>query len=63
MTSMWLSRWAEQWIIYASTEFGFVTLDDLYTTGSSMMPQKQNPDMLELIRGRPGRSTAHSWPY
>ena len=54
MTSMWLSRWAEQWIIYASTEFGFITLDDLYTTGSSMMPQKQNPDMLELIRGKTG---------
>ena len=55
MTSMWLSRWAEQWIIYASTEFGFITLDDLYTTGSSMMPQKQNPDMLELIRGKTGQ--------
>ncbi len=54
MTSMWLSRWAEQWIIYSSTEFGFITLDDLYTTGSSMMPQKQNPDMLELIRGKTG---------
>jgi len=54
MTSQWLSRWAEQWIIYASTEFGFITLDDLYTTGSSMMPQKQNPDMLELIRGKTG---------
>ena len=54
MTSMWLSRWAEQWIIYATTEFGFITLDNLYTTGSSMMPQKQNPDMLELIRGKTG---------
>lgn len=54
MTSMWLSRWAEQWIIYATTEFGFITIDDMYTTGSSMMPQKQNPDMLELIRGRCG---------
>ena len=50
----WLSRWAEQWILYASTEFGFLTLDDRYTTGSSMMPQKQNPDMLELIRGKCG---------
>ncbi len=49
-----LSRWAEQWIIYSTTEFGFITLDDLYTTGSSMMPQKQNPDMLELIRGKTG---------
>lgn len=54
MFSMTLSRWAEQWIIYSTTEFGFITLDDLYTTGSSMMPQKQNPDMLELIRGKTG---------
>ena len=54
MISMTLSRWAEQWIIYATTEFGFITLDNLYTTGSSMMPQKQNPDMLELIRGKTG---------
>lgn len=52
---MHLSRWAEQWIIYATTEFGFITLDNLYTTGSSMMPQKQNPDMLELIRGKTGQ--------
>ena len=55
MTSMWLSRWAEQWIIYATIEFGFVTIADTYTTGSSMMPQKQNPDMLELIRGKTGQ--------
>jgi len=59
MTSMWLSRWAEQWIIYATTEFGFITLDPRYTTGSSMMPQKQNPDMLELIRGRCGGVYGH----
>ncbi|MEM1447313.1 MAG: argininosuccinate lyase [Planctomycetota bacterium] len=55
MISQHLSRWAEQWIIYATTEFGFITLDNLYTTGSSMMPQKQNPDMLELIRGKTGQ--------
>lgn len=54
MVAQVLSRFAEQWIIYASTEFGFVSLDSKYTTGSSMMPQKQNPDMLELIRGRCG---------
>ncbi|MEM9253405.1 MAG: argininosuccinate lyase [Planctomycetota bacterium] len=54
MTSMTLSRWAEQWVLYASTEFGFITLEDTFTTGSSMMPQKQNPDMLELIRGKSG---------
>ncbi|MEM6392916.1 MAG: argininosuccinate lyase [Planctomycetota bacterium] len=55
MTAQWLSRWAEQWIIYNSTEFGFITLGDAYTTGSSMMPQKRNPDMLELIRGKTGQ--------
>ncbi len=54
MTAMHLSRWAEQWIIYSSAEFGFIRTADRYTTGSSMMPQKRNPDMLELIRGRCG---------
>jgi argininosuccinate lyase len=54
MASMHLSRWAEQWIIYSSTEFSFIKTADRYTTGSSMMPQKRNPDMLELIRGRCG---------
>ncbi len=53
-TAMHLSRLAEQWVIYATTEFAFLDLDDRYTTGSSMMPQKRNPDMLELIRGRCG---------
>jgi argininosuccinate lyase len=59
MISQWLSRWAEQWIIYATTEFSFITLDSRYTTGSSMMPQKRNPDMLELIRGRCGGVYGH----
>ena len=59
MTAMTLSRFAEQWILYASTEFGFIKLDDRYTTGSSMMPQKRNPDMLELIRGRCGGIYGH----
>ncbi len=54
MTAMHLSRWAEQWVIYSSQEFGFIRTADRYTTGSSMMPQKRNPDMLELIRGRCG---------
>jgi len=54
MIAMHLSRWAEQWIIYMSTEFGFIKIADRYTTSSSMMPQKKNPDMLELIRGRCG---------
>lgn len=54
MIAMHLSRWAEQWILYCSTEFGFIRIGDAYTTGSSMMPQKRNPDMLELIRGKTG---------
>ena len=54
MISQHLSRWAEQWIIYMTTEFGFIKIADRYTTSSSMMPQKRNPDMLELIRGRCG---------
>ena len=54
MAAMHLSRWAEQWIIYSTTEFSFLKIADRYTTGSSMMPQKRNPDMLELIRGRCG---------
>src|SRR4029078_1669434 len=54
MIAQHLSRWAEQWIIYMSTEFGFIKIADRYTTSSSMMPQKRNPDMLELLRGRCG---------
>jgi argininosuccinate lyase len=49
-----LSRLAEDWIIYSSNEFGFVEIDDAYCTSSSMMPQKRNPDVLELIRGKTG---------
>lgn len=52
---MHLSRWAEDWILWASTEFGFIALPDRFCTGSSMMPQKKNPDVLELIRGKTGR--------
>ncbi len=47
-----LSRWAEDWIIYSTTEFGFIELDDSVCTSSSMMPQKKNADTLELIRGK-----------
>ena len=54
MIAQHLSRWAEQWIIYMTTEFNFLKIADRYTTSSSMMPQKRNPDMLELIRGRCG---------
>ncbi|HLG21442.1 MAG TPA: argininosuccinate lyase, partial [Candidatus Manganitrophaceae bacterium] len=50
-----LSRWAEDWILWASSEFGFMDLPDRFCTGSSMMPQKKNPDVLELIRGKTGR--------
>ena len=50
-----LSRWAEDLILWSSREFGFVTLADAYSTGSSLMPQKKNPDALELLRGKSGR--------
>ncbi len=50
-----LSRFAEELILWSSSEFGFVTLDDAYTTGSSIMPQKKNPDVPELVRGKAGR--------
>jgi len=52
---MHLSRLSEDLILYASAEFGFVELDDAYSTGSSIMPQKKNPDSLELARGKAGR--------
>ena len=52
---MHLSRFCEEMILYASTEFSFITLDDAFSTGSSMMPQKKNPDVAELIRGKTGR--------
>ncbi|EJU05365.1 argininosuccinate lyase, partial [Dacryopinax primogenitus] len=50
-----MSRLAEDLIIYSTAEFGFVTLSDAYSTGSSIMPQKKNPDSLELLRGKSGR--------
>lgn len=50
-----LSRWAEDLIIYSSGQFRFVQCSDAYATGSSLMPQKKNPDALELIRGKGGR--------
>lgn len=53
--AMHCSRLAEDLIIFSSQEFGFIELDDAYTTGSSLMPQKKNPDVLELIRGRSER--------
>ena len=54
LISSHLSRLAEDWIIYTSAEFSFIRTDDAYCTSSSMMPQKRNPDMLELIRGKTG---------
>ena len=50
-----MSRWAEEMIIFSSQEFGFVKLPEAYSTGSSAMPQKKNPDLLELVRGKTGR--------
>jgi len=50
-----LSRWAEEMILFSSEEFGFVVLPEPYSTGSSAMPQKKNPDLLELVRGKCGR--------
>ena len=50
-----LSRWAEELILFSTCEFGFVRLPEAYSTGSSAMPQKMNPDALELIRGKAGR--------
>ena len=52
---MHLSRLSEELILWSSWEFKFIDLDDAYTTGSSIMPQKKNPDMAELIRGKTGR--------
>jgi argininosuccinate lyase len=54
-----LSRLAEEMILWSSEEFGFIELPDAYCTGSSMMPQKKNPDVPELIRGRAGRLFGH----
>ncbi len=52
---MHLSRFSEEVILWSSWEFKFIDLDDSYTTGSSIMPQKKNPDMAELVRGKTGR--------
>ena len=55
LTHVHLSRMSEEIILWTSTEFGFAALPDEFSTGSSMMPQKKNPDLLELIRGKTGR--------
>ena len=59
ITMMHLSRLAEDLIVYSTAEFGFVELSDAVSTGSSLMPQKKNPDSLELIRGKAGRVFGH----
>ncbi|MEM9202655.1 MAG: argininosuccinate lyase [Actinomycetota bacterium] len=59
MLGVHLSRIGEELILWASTEFGFVALDDGFSTGSSMMPQKKNPDIAELARGKAGRLIGH----
>lgn len=56
---MHLSRFCEEIILWSSAEFGFVELDDAYSTGSSIMPQKKNPDVAELVRGKTGRVYGH----
>ena len=52
VTMQHLSRLAEELVLWSTDEFGFVTMDDAYTTGSSIMPQKKNPDVAELVRGQ-----------
>lgn len=55
VSNMHLSRLAEEMVLWSTTEFGFITLSDAYSTGSSIMPQKKNPDFAELVRGKTGR--------
>jgi argininosuccinate lyase len=56
LTMVHLSQWAEEWILYSTQEFGFLKLPEGFCTGSSIMPQKINPDVLELIRGKSART-------
>ena len=55
MVAIHLSGWAEEWILWSTTEFNFLKLPDAFCTGSSIMPHKKNPDVLELTRGKTGR--------
>jgi argininosuccinate lyase len=55
LMALHLSRWAEEMILFSTQEYGFVVLPEAYSTGSSAMPQKKNPDLLELVRGKTGR--------
>jgi argininosuccinate lyase len=60
LLALHLSRWAEEMILFSTQEFGFVHLPEPYSTGSSAMPQKKNPDLLELTRGKAGRVIGHA---
>ncbi len=59
ITMMHLSRLAEEFILWSSSEFGFIAIGEAFTTGSSIMPQKKNPDVAELARGKTGRVYGH----
>lgn len=59
LTMVHLSRFSEEIIFWSTDEAKFITLSDAFSTGSSIMPQKKNPDMAELIRGKVGRTTGH----
>jgi argininosuccinate lyase len=54
-----MSRWCEEMVLWSSQQFNFITLPDRFCTGSSIMPQKKNPDVPELIRGKTGRVNGH----
>jgi argininosuccinate lyase len=60
LLSVHLSRWAEEMILFSSQEYSFLGLPEAYSTGSSAMPQKKNPDLLELVRGKCGRILGNS---
>ena len=60
LLALHLSRWAEEMILFCTQEYGFVALPESYSTGSSAMPQKKNPDLLELVRGKTGRVSGHA---
>ena len=62
---MHLSRFSEEICIWNSNEYKFIELDDAYSTGSSIMPQKKNPDIAELVRGKTGRvyGALDEYPY
>jgi argininosuccinate lyase len=58
VVALHLSGWAEEWVLWSTTEFNFIDLPDTFCTGSSIMPHKKNPDVLELIRGKSARVVA-----